>query len=622
MKNNHRYALFSVSLKTNGLVRQIQIVFYLICVIAIFWTFCIPELQALSSSGKIKTAELNGQIGFPATGAGKKAEEFLRAFEKAEAAALEAFFVRSLPPEKLQQTPARDRAQRLLGVRQHLGKELKLFKVIQPSPEEISLFIEGARNQLFKLTLVFEKTGEKFWLKALTVDEAGPEDLAPPLPPMAPAEALKAIEQQIEKAVQEDRFSGVVLIARHFQPIFLKSYGFASKEFNVPNRTDTRFNLGSINKIFTRIAIGQLAEQGRLRLDDKLGKFLPDYPNAEAREKITVRHLVNMSSGIGDFFGPEFDKTPKNFLRHNRDYLKLFAHKPLAFEPGTKEMYSNGGYVVLGEIISAASGLDYYEFINRNILELAGMKDSYWFEADAVVKNVADGYTRQIEERNELDKNPAAAPEKTQKAGIEPRIEKKETPAEVTGREASGEQKVEKAAPVWRRNIYTRPARGSAAGGGYATAEDLLRFARALFENRLLTEAWTDWVFSGIEPAVPAGKATGEKAELTGRDNTGTIANDNGSQPETRAGKTLVKSPDSTAQGLTSGDMNEKQNLPVKPDRSRWNLAIAGGAPGINAVLEFEAATGYTIIVLSNYDPPAALQISRMIRRHIKAVSS
>lgn len=189
-------------------------------------------------------------------------------------------------------------------------------------------------------------------------------------------------------------------------------------------------------------------------------------------------------------------------------------------------------------------------------------------------------------------------------------------------REVSGEQQVKKSAPVWRRNIYTRPARGSAAGGGYATAEDLLRFARSLFENRLLTEAWTDWVFSGIEPAAPAGKATGEKAESRNRDNASATVQDKGSLLETLAAKADVKLSASGPGDRIPGAMLDAEKLQIKTDRSRWNLAIAGGAPGINAVLEFEATTGYTIIVLSNYDPPAAMQISRMIRRHLKAVKA
>ncbi|NPV83864.1 MAG: beta-lactamase family protein [Candidatus Aminicenantes bacterium] len=460
-------------------------------------------------------------------------------FEKADITGLEAFFRENVPADKLRQVPARDRAQRLAGLRQQLGKELRLLKIISPSPEETSLIIANLSNEMFRLSLVFEKQANMLWLKGLTVDEAGPEDLASPLPTMNLQQALQGLEQEIEKAVKEDRFSGVVLVAKDFNPVFFKSYGLASKEFSVPNRPNTRFNLGSINKIFTKIAIAQLAQRGRLSLNDKLGKFLPDYPNAEAREKVTVRNLVNMTSGIGDFFGPEFEKTPKDLIRHNHDYLKLFAAKPLAFEPGTKQMYSNGGYVVLGEIISVAAGMDYYNYVRKNIFDAAGMKESDWFEADAIVPNLADGYTRQVE-----------GPEDST-------TQQKD--------KSSSQQQPEKqsARQDWRKNIYTRPARGSAAGGGYATAEDLLRFVRALYEGRLLNEAWTNWVFTGQE----------------------------------------------------LGQSNQ-----ARVDRGRWSLGIAGGAPGINAALECEAQTGFTIIVLGNYDPPAATQVARMIRRYLGAV--
>jgi CubicO group peptidase (beta-lactamase class C family) len=483
-----------------------------------------------------------------------------------------------------------------------------LIKVASLAPGTIEIFITNNQKEMFKIGLVFELRSngqsKNYFLKGLLVDEAGPEDLAPPLPAMSLSQALQQIEEEIKRTAAEDKFSGVVLVAQNFQPIFFKAYGYASKEFSVPNQLNTRFNLGSINKIFTKIAIGQLAHKGKLSLDDRLGKFMPGYPNADAREKVTVRHLVNMTSGIGDFFGPEFRDTPKDFIRHNRDYLRFFASKPLAFEPGSREMYSNGGYVVLGEIISAASGMDYYEYVRKNIFEPAGMKDSDWFEADAVVANVAEGYTKQQEEIEKIesppqDKTPAeqkllSRPGKVMNSKAADK-EESSSPGEVGTKNQEAEKvshtsspknrvlraeaidpvgsvnpvlsqpQEQPANPTWRRNIYTRPARGSAAGGGYATAEDLLWFLRALDECRLLSEPWTNWVFTGQEP--------------------------------------------------------EKTNSPkVGENRKQWSLAIAGGAPGINAVLEFDAGTGYTIIVLSNYDPPAAGQIARMVGRYLKAV--
>lgn len=588
--------------------------------------FC-PSLQ-VKNQAEVKKENIK----FPETVAARKAEMFWGAFKAEDRAALEAFFEQVLSAEKLRELPASQRAQRLLLLRQKLGAELKAQQVLSPSPDEISIIFSSDRNDLFRLTLSFEVQIQELRLKSLTVDEAGPEGLAPALPAMSLSRALQGIEEEIDRAVREDRFSGVVLIAMNFRPVYFKPYGLASKEFNVPNRLDTKFNLGSINKIFTKIAIARLAQEGRLSLDEKLGKFLPDYPNVEAREKVTVRHLVNMSSGLGDFFGPEFRNTPKDFIRHNRDYLRFLASKPLAFEPGSKEMYSNGGYVVLGEIISAATGMDYYDCVRKNIFEPAGMKDSDWFEADSVVENVAEGYTKQREEPEKLS------------------------------------------SLTWRRNIYTRPARGSAAGGGYATAEDLLRFIRALYEGRLLSEVWTHWIFTGIEPEGPA---RGHKNSIKSGEINKTFAGyqsvnrilETGGPDDLKEQARIIRlqncepanlrqTKDSRSKysamvstGLAQDEMETESwgtlaspirfikgpaAFPPEPgysrnriegnplnltlDRRRWGLGLAGGAPGINAVLEFEARTGFTVIVLANYDPPAAIQMGRMIRRYLGAV--
>ncbi|MDQ3014182.1 MAG: S41 family peptidase, partial [Acidobacteriota bacterium] len=122
-------------------------------------------------------------------------------------------------------------------------------------------------------------------------------------------EVLQELPAWIEKQAAEDNFSGVVLIAKDGKPVFQKAAGLASKESKTPNRIDTKFNLGSINKIFTQVAINQLIERGKLSWDDKLGKYLPDYPNKEAAEKVTIRQMVEFTSGIGDFFGKKYEAT-------------------------------------------------------------------------------------------------------------------------------------------------------------------------------------------------------------------------------------------------------------------------------------------------------------------------
>ncbi|MDH4198667.1 MAG: beta-lactamase family protein, partial [Candidatus Aminicenantes bacterium] len=332
------------------------------------------------------------------------------------------------------------------------------------------------------------------------VDESDLQDLGGP--PLTRAEALRQIAAYVDQQVAADVFSGVVLVARHGEAVFHQAYGLASLEYRVPNRLDTRFNLGSINKVFTRLAVMQLAEKGKLSLDDPLGKFLPDYPNTEARQA-TVRQLVDMTSGIGDFFGPEYAATPKDRIRKLADYLPLFAAKPLLFQPGAGRQYSNGGYIVLGLVIEKVAAQSYFDYVAENIYRPAGMEASGHPESDVPEANLASGYTRRWDGGNHEQ---------------EPR----------------------------RNNIHTRPARGSSAGGGYATAVDLVRFVTAMKGGKLVGREAGAW-FSGP-------------------------------------------------------------------------MALAGGAPGINAEIDIDPAPGYVVVVLSNCDPPAAGTVARKIAGLLKRI--
>jgi CubicO group peptidase (beta-lactamase class C family) len=305
---------------------------------------------------------------------------------------------------------------------------------------------------------------------------------------------LEKLDKYLDEKVKADEFAGAVLVAKNNRPIFRKAYGLASREYNAPNRIDTKFNLGSINKIFTAIAIGQLIEQGQLSLDDTIGRHLPDYPNQQAREHVTVRHLLEMTSGIGDFFNEKYRSTPKDRIRTTNDYLSLFASEPLAFEPGTGFLYSNGGYIVLGAIIEKVSGQSYYEYVKEHIFRPAGMEHTDSYDADDLVPNLASGYTTQGKIVN------------------------------------SG-------APL-TNNIYFRPARGSSAGGGYSTVDDLLKFTRAVESGELRSPI----------PAPPSVGGT-----------------------------------------------------------------IGGDAEGINAAISAKVAGVYTIIVLSNLDPPSAFTVTFQI---------
>ena len=267
---------------------------------------------------------------------------------------------------------------------------------------------------------------------------AGAQSVRPS--PISEAELVRRLSGSLDSLAKAGVFSGVAVLAKNGVPVFQHAYGMADRERNIPNNLETAFNLGSINKVFTQIAILQLGAAGKLNLDSTLAVYWPDYPNVAAR-KITIRQLMRHTSGIG---GNIFDSPPggtRHDVRTLKDFLALFVNEPPKFEPGTSNAYSNAGYVVLGLLIERLSGQDYYTYVREHILEPANMTRTGSFFVDSLPLNTAIGYTTGSED----------AP-----AG---------TPLHPNTQELSG--------------------RGSSAGGGYSTAQDLLKFLKALREHRI-----------------------------------------------------------------------------------------------------------------------------------------
>jgi len=316
-------------------------------------------------------------------------------------------------------------------------------------------------------------------------------------PGLSQPQQLANIAAYGQKLYDTKHFSGVVLVAKDNQPLLTKAWGLADVASKAPNTLDTKFNIGSINKFFTKTAIAQLAQEGKLSLDDPLRKLLPDYPSPAA-DKITVRQLIEHRSGLGDIFGDRYGAAPPAKLRELSDFLPLFADKPLEFEPGTSQRYSNAGYIVLGLIIEKLSGQTYRDYVQQHIFDPAGMKDSGFFTIEEKVANRATGYTLHGEDHELTEREP---------------------------------------------NTRSLPGRPSSAGGAFATAGDLLRFMQALQANKLTSQKWTNWIF----------------------------------------GNTFES-------------------------RGPLALGIGGGAPGLNAALEMD--NGWTVIAMSNFDPPSAMALA------------
>lgn len=286
---------------------------------------------------------------------------------------------------------------------------------------------------------------------AVTVDPAAPHRIVsvarrpvPPAPRAIPgteAERLATIDAFARRLAEADYFSGVVLIARDGVPVLERAYGLADRERRVPNTLDTRFNLGSMNKSFTAIAIAQLVEQGRLRWDDPLSRFMPDFPDRESAGRIQIRHLLSHTSGLGSYFNARFRARPMSSFRDLASYMEVAGGEPPAFAPGSQWGYSNTGMLVLGRVIEIVTGQDYYDYIRERVYRPAGMTDSDSYNWDEGVANGAIPYEAEVG-----------------------------------------------AAGIAFRNAGGRlPARGSSAGGGWSTARDLLRLSNALRSGRLIS---------------------------------------------------------------------------------------------------------------------------------------
>ena len=261
------------------------------------------------------------------------------------------------------------------------------------------------------------------------------------------------IDSFVTDLANKDEFSGAVLVAKDGKPIFEKACGMACKRYDAPNRIDTKFNLGSMNKMFTGVAIGQLAEQGKLSFDDPIIKYVPDYANKEVAEKVTIHQLLTHTSGM-DSYWEELWQADWPQIRTVQQLVDLFVDKPLLFEPGERFHYSNSGPVVLGLIIERITGMSYYDYIRKYICEPAGMENTDCYELDRPVPNLAMGYT---------------------KRGYAPGTED----------------------TLWRNNLYMHTAKGGPAGGGYSTVIDLLKFDIALRNHELLSKKYTDIVTTG-----------------------------------------------------------------------------------------------------------------------------
>ncbi|MGQ0643686.1 MAG: serine hydrolase domain-containing protein [Gemmatimonadaceae bacterium] len=188
-----------------------------------------------------------------------------------------------------------------------------------------------------------------------------------------PVAELKA---HVERLAQADSFSGAVLIAKDGKTLWSAAYGIADKNFNVPNKVDTKFNLGSMNKMVTAVAIAQLVERGVLSFDDPVSKWVPGGLKGDAGDKVRIKHLLSHTSGLGSYFVDEWDTASRARFRSVDDFMTFANKEELQFEPGTRWAYNNTGMLVAGKVIEAATKQSYFDYVREEHLQ-AGRDDQY-----------------------------------------------------------------------------------------------------------------------------------------------------------------------------------------------------------------------------------------------------
>jgi D-alanyl-D-alanine carboxypeptidase len=384
------------------------------------------------------------QTQVPDTTAGAQFAAWLASFNRGDKAAHQDFLQKNFP----------SRAGNLdqeMGFRQMTGG-FDLKKVEDSTPTKfVALVQERLSDQVARLTLEVESDNPhritSMELRAIP----RPADL--PLSHLGQSDLVAAAKKMLQQEVDKDRFAGAVLVTKNGKPILAEAYGLADRDHKVPNTLQTRFRIGSMNKMFTAVSILQLVQARKVGLDDVVGKYLTDYPNKDVASKVTIQHLLTHTGGTDDIFGPDFE-AHRLELRTLQDYVKLYGNRELKFEPGKQFEYSNYGFILLGAIIEKVSGGSYYDYVRQHIYAPAGMNLTGSEPEDHEIPGRSIGYTK-------MD---------------------------------NGDQ--------WRPNNDTLPYRGTSAGGGYSTVGDLSKFAIALQEHKLLNAHYTELLTTG-KPETP-----------------------------------------------------------------------------------------------------------------------
>jgi CubicO group peptidase (beta-lactamase class C family) len=253
------------------------------------------------------------------------------------------------------------------------------------------------------------------------------------------------IDTTIKNYAEKHHFDGSVLVEENGKVIYRQSFGIADRAFDVPVKNDTEFRIASITKAFTSVLILQLYDEGKIDLNKTIKFYLPDY-SGEAADRATIHNLLNHTSGMQNIDAgiTSYDDALKNGIVHYQmpftsdQIVSKFCSGKLVNEPGKVFDYNNGEYIILGKIIEKVTGKSFDEELKERILHPLGMKNTGMTYQHEIVKNLASTYFTTDEGKTYVNDM-----------------------------------------PIYPENWY-------AAGAMYSTTSDLLTFANALFDGKLL----------------------------------------------------------------------------------------------------------------------------------------
>lgn len=272
-------------------------------------------------------------------------------------------------------------------------------------------------------------------------------------------EWIQRIESIIESA-SEGQFRGTVLVTKGNELRYEKAFGYRDLANKILNTLDTRFETASAGKAFVAVGIMKLIDERKLALEDTIGELL-SFDLKGIDPGITVKQLLNHTSGIPDYFDEsvmdEYEELwidlPNYRIRQSMDLVPLFVNKPMMYPAGEKFQYNNTGFVVLGLIIEAVTGLGFDEYLRIEVFEPLGMLNTGYYELDRLPENCANAYI--IDEDSTLDT-------------VQYTIDDK-------GRS-------------YRTNIFSIDAKGSGAGGAFTTIGDVEKFWSGLMDGQVISK--------------------------------------------------------------------------------------------------------------------------------------